>query len=128
MVKRILLINPLVREWSKPNCLPLGLLCIASACRKSGWEVRVLDLNAERRSDDELLNDIQDFEPSIVGITAIITQYDEVKKISYMASLVTSVKYIVCGGPIASSVPDLLFIKTVVVLAPYYGRLFVFRI
>ena len=46
----ILIINPPVREWAKPNCVPLGLGYIASSLRLAGHSIEVLDVNAYRYS------------------------------------------------------------------------------
>ena len=36
---KVLLINPPIREWSKPNVFPLGLGYIASVLKESGYRV-----------------------------------------------------------------------------------------
>ena len=46
----ILLINPPIREWAKPNCMPLGLGYIAATLRNAGHSLDVLDINAHRYS------------------------------------------------------------------------------
>ncbi len=45
---KILLINPTIREWAKPNVFPLGLGYIASVLRGKEHEVEVMDINAHR--------------------------------------------------------------------------------
>jgi len=110
---KIVLINPLVREWAEPNCFPLGLGYIATICLEEGHDVEVIDLNVERISDETLAERIKHLDPDFVGITGIITQYKEVKKISRIAAANRKMGCaIVCGGPIASTIEELLLTKT----------------
>lgn len=103
----ILLINPLVREWAQPNCFPLGLGYIAAVLRNEGYNVQVLDFNANRN-----LTQFAVSQPDLIGITGIITQYAEVKRIAKECKKTWPSIPIVCGGPLASSVPELLLKKT----------------
>ncbi|GAH49634.1 unnamed protein product [marine sediment metagenome] len=45
---KVLLINPPIREWAKPNVFPSGLGYIASVLIKEEHDVEVLDINAYR--------------------------------------------------------------------------------
>ena len=76
---KVLLINPPIREWAKPNVLPLGLGYIASALRNSGHSVEVMDINAYRWSSDEVEKKIKTADFDVVGIGAIVTVYRYVK-------------------------------------------------
>ena len=76
---KMLLINPPIREWAKPNILPLGLGYIASALRNSGHQVEVLDINAYRLSPEEVEDKIRVAKFDLVGIGAIVTVYKYVK-------------------------------------------------
>jgi len=109
-MKKILLIHPIVRKWAKPNCFPTGLGYIASVFENKNWDVTVLDLNADR---DAAIPQIC-YKPDLVGITGIITQYSEVKKIAQRCRVAYGDIPIVAGGPLASSVPELLLSKTCV--------------
>lgn len=109
--KHILLVNPVVREWAQPNCFPVGLGYIAAVLDWAGHEVLVLDLNAERVMT---LSSLQGWEPDIVGLTGIITQYAEVKALAYIARTLWPNTPVVCGGPLATSVPELLLRRTAV--------------
>jgi radical SAM superfamily enzyme YgiQ (UPF0313 family) len=112
---KILLINPLVREWAKPNCFPSGLGYIAAVLQEQGHIVEVLDLNVCRTmgSDDKRLSEVLDSKDyDLLGITGIITQYGEVKRIASLSQKIKEHALIICGGPLASSVPELLLKKT----------------
>jgi len=43
---KLFLINPPIREWAKPNVIPLGLVYIASVHRSAGHSVEAMDINA----------------------------------------------------------------------------------
>jgi len=105
--KDVLLINPVVREWAEPNCFPLGLGYIASVLYNSGCDISIADFNIERhldvRSYLEELSFSHDF--MLIGITGIITQYKEIKRIAKICRYVFPGAKIVCGGTIASSIP-----------------------
>jgi radical SAM superfamily enzyme YgiQ (UPF0313 family) len=106
---KILLINPVARAWAKPNCAPLGLGYIASVLRDADHEVEMWDLNALRNFKGPIP---YHGEFDIIGLTGIITQYGEVKKIAQQCRDAYPKTKIVCGGSLATSVPDLLLRKT----------------
>jgi len=118
-MSRVLLINPLIREWAKPNVFPTGLGYIAAVLKKEGHEVMVLDLNARRDlSIDQLYlssligDGITPYNPDLIGIGGIITQYGEVKRIAAICRRILPQIPIVCGGPLATTVPELLIGNT----------------
>jgi len=110
---KILLINPIARKWAQPNVFPTGLGYIAAVLRNEGHEVDVLDWNAERWGESVFGAKLalQD-KPGLVGLTGIITQYGEVKKIAEWCNFQWPRVPIVCGGTLATTVPLLLLDKT----------------
>lgn len=76
---KILLVNPPIREWAKPNVLPLGLGYIASVLRDKGHEVDMMDINAYRWDISEVEDRVKNTEFDVVGIGAIVTVYKYVK-------------------------------------------------
>lgn len=110
---RILLINPIARRWALPNVFPTGLGYIDAVLRVNGHDVGVLDFNAYRWTDGECQANLSlQPTPDLVGLTGIVTQYAEVKKIAGWCRGRWPSVPIVCGGPLATSVPDLLLKKT----------------
>jgi len=111
---KVLLINPEIRTWALPNVFPSGLGYIAAVLVKEGHEVEVLDLNANRMTDLELAEYLCTIPgPDLVGVTGIITQYNEVKKIANACKKMLGPRVpIVCGGPLATSISDLILINT----------------
>lgn len=106
---KILLINPVARAWAKPNCIPLGLGYIASVLRYANHEVDLLDLNAYRDDKDSVFPQEK---YDIIGLTGIVTQYKEVKRIASRCKSLYPEIPIVCGGSLATSIPGLLLSKT----------------
>lgn len=109
---KILLINPLVREWAKPNVLPLGLGYIASVLRNNGHDVEVLDINGWRFSKEEVIEKIKSSEFDLAGIGAIVTVYKYVKWLIGLIKEHHPKKKLVIGGSVGTSIPHIIFEKT----------------
>jgi len=109
---KVLLINPPVRRWAQPNCFPTGLGYIASTIRGAGHDVGVFDFNAIRQEDITYEGILRSKQYDVLGITGIITQYKEVKEIARMSREINPAAPVICGGPLATSVPDLVLKKT----------------
>ncbi|MBW8001712.1 MAG: B12-binding domain-containing radical SAM protein [Planctomycetes bacterium] len=110
----ILLVNPRVREWAQPNCFPTGLGYIASYLRLRGYDVEVWDFNAMRQEDLTYEGIIRSYKYDVLGITGIITQYNDVKELAKFARDHNPDVKIVCGGTIATSIPEVLLETTCV--------------
>lgn len=108
---KILLINPPIREWSKPNCFPLGLGYIAAVLLQEGYQVEVLDINAHRFSKEEVEYKISKSNFDVVGIGGIITTYKYVKWLIKVLKNYHPHKQIIIGGSIASSIPHIMLEK-----------------
>lgn len=109
---KILLINPPIREWAKPNVLPLGLGYIASALRSSGNEVEIMDINAYRWSPEEVEEQIKKADFDIAGIGGIVTVYKYVKWLTQIIKKYHAGKHILVGGSVGTSIPHVVLEKT----------------
>lgn len=105
---KILLINPPVREWAKPNVFPLGLGYIAAILLRNNHQVKILDINAFRWDKNEVENRIKDSEFDVVGIGGIITTYKYVKWLIGIIKKYHPDKKIILGGSIGTSIPQLM--------------------
>ena len=47
---KVLLINPIIREFAPPNNPPLGLMYLAAVLERDGHKVEICDLNALRQT------------------------------------------------------------------------------
>jgi radical SAM superfamily enzyme YgiQ (UPF0313 family) len=109
---KILLINPPIREWAKPNCFPLGLGYIAAVLEQEGHEIEVMDINALRWAPAEVEERIRKNHFDAVGIGAIVTVYKYVKWLISIIKRYHRDKKIIVGGSVAASVPQTLLERT----------------
>jgi radical SAM superfamily enzyme YgiQ (UPF0313 family) len=97
---KILLINPPIREWAKPNVFPLGLGYIAAILIQEGFEVEVLDINAHRFTKEEVVDKIKKINFDIVGIGGIITIYKYIKWLTQILKQYHPDKKNIIGGSV----------------------------
>lgn len=109
---KILLINPPIREWAKPNCVPLGLGYIAAVLEQEGHEIEVMDINAFRWTQVEVEGKIKNAEFDAVGIGGIVTVYRYVKWLISVIKRYHPQKKVIVGGSVATSVPKTLLERT----------------
>jgi radical SAM superfamily enzyme YgiQ (UPF0313 family) len=109
---KVLLINPPIREWAKPNVFPLGLGYIASVLKERGHEIEVLDINAHRWNKQKVEEKIRISDFDITGIGAIVTVYGYVKWLIEVIKNYHPDKKIVIGGSVGTSVPHIILGKT----------------
>jgi radical SAM superfamily enzyme YgiQ (UPF0313 family) len=114
---KILLINPPIREWSKPNSFPIGLGCIASLLLEEGNEVEVMDINAYRFNKYEVEDKIRQADYDIAGIGGIVTTYKYIKWLIQVLKKHHPDKKVIVGGSVASSIPDIMLEKNAVDIA-----------
>lgn len=103
----ILIINPPIREWAKPNCVPLGLGYIASSLRLAGHSVEVLDINAYRYSKKEVKKILERKNPDFILTGGIITVYNYLKWLTYQLKEIFHDIPIMIGGSVSTSIPDI---------------------
>lgn len=109
---KILLINPPIREWAAPNCVPLGLAYIASVLRNAGHKVEVLDINAFRYTNEEVEKKLQNMQFDIAGTGGIITTAKYIKWLVDVIKKYRPEAKVVLGGGVATSIPKLILNKT----------------
>jgi radical SAM superfamily enzyme YgiQ (UPF0313 family) len=109
---KILLINPPIREWAKPNVFPLGLGYIASVFKTKEIEVEVMDINAHRWDRREVEERIKNSNLDIAGIGGIVTVYRYVKWLVEIVKNYHPDKKIIVGGSVGTSIPHIILEKT----------------
>ena len=109
---KVLLVNPPIREWAKPNVFPLGLGYIASVLREKNFEVEVMDINAYRWDKKEVERLIRNSNFDVVGIGAIVTVYHYVKWLIEVFKKYHLNKKVIIGGSVGTSIPHIVFGKT----------------
>lgn len=100
---RILLINPRLRAWSPNVYIPLGITYIGTVLKREGYNVEIVDLNAEKMDNRKLLRKVENAD--IVGITGMITEYAEVLRLIKMAKEAKENTKVILGGPLATTLP-----------------------
>ena len=103
----ILIINPPIREWAKPNCVPLGLGYIASSLRLAGHSIEVLDVNAYRYSKEEVKKILERKNPDFILTGGIITVYNYLKWLTCQLKEIFPYVPIMIGGSVSTSIPDI---------------------
>lgn len=103
----ILLINPPIREFARPNNAPLGLLYIASYLEEHGHSVDICDLNVMR----QLTNNVEDALRSysgktydFIGLSGLVSTYQWQRRILDIVRNFNAP--ILLGGGMATFAPD----------------------
>ena len=104
----ILIINPPIRDWANPNCVPLGLGYIAAALRMfQAHTIDVLDINAHRYSEDEVIAILKKKDPDLILTGGIITVYSYIKWLTEQLKVLFPDIPIMIGGSVATSIPEI---------------------
>lgn len=109
---KILLVNPRlpdgkIREYATdyPKIMPMGLAYLAAVLRNE-HEIAVLDDNLLEQSDEEVEKFIREFNPDVIGLSAMSIVYDRAVRIAEIAKKINPAVVTVVGGPHANSLPD----------------------
>jgi len=104
----ILIINPPIREWAKPNCVPLGLGYVASVLRTAGHSLDVLDINAYRYPKEKVRSILEKKTPPDFILTGgIITTYTYLKWLTTQLRDIFDGTPIMIGGSVSTSIPEI---------------------
>lgn len=98
---KVLLINPKIKAWSPNIYPPLGLAYIAAALEDVRHFVKILDMNSRKVSDEELMMKVANAD--IVGITGLVTEYNEVVRLSKYIRGINHFVRLVLGGPLVTT-------------------------
>jgi len=95
---RTLLINP-PYPLSEIPTIPMGLAYIAAVLERAGKEVQILDLLVSRYSREKIRDKIADYQPDIIGISAVTMNYPIATSILQYCKMVNKNITTVIGGP-----------------------------
>ena len=108
----ILLISPGLKnmgiyQTKARGCMPpLNLMYIAAYLLKNGHDVRILDLYARQLPDAEIIKQIKDFEPALVGFATYTANFDVTARLAALVKKNFPGVKIAAGGIHASYLPD----------------------
>ena len=102
----IILVFPPIRVWDRPRNFPAGLGIIAAILRNAGYNVKVIDVNGLRISEDEVVEQIRAASPRIIGIGGLITTYGWVKSVTHRLREVLPDSKIMLGGSVGTSIVE----------------------
>ena len=108
----ILALNLALRPKSPVKIFPIGLAYVLSSILRAGFEFDLIDIDADRLSDEQLYNKLQAKKWDIVLLGCIVTGYRIVKRISSYLRETNPNALIVVGNSVASSIPEILLTKT----------------
>lgn len=83
--------------------LPLGIYYLAAYVRTNGFEVQVCDAEAEKLAIDDILAMIQEFTPSVIGISSTTVAFHRAVELSEAIKNSFEDVAIVLGGPHVTS-------------------------
>lgn len=109
---KVLLVNPPIREWAKPNCFPEGLGILASCLKNAGHQVVGLDINANRYNKEEVYKTIRDADYDLVGMGGLITVYAYMIWLSGVCKELHPDKPMILGGNAVTPIPELIMKNT----------------
>jgi anaerobic magnesium-protoporphyrin IX monomethyl ester cyclase len=108
----ILLINPPLYGVDSEPRFPLGLGYIASVLRNDGHSIQIIDANAFKLTDDQIVKMASSNKFDAIGLTGLITQFKQVQRLASIIKKTNFKTPIVLGGGLASAAPEVILNKT----------------
>ena len=105
---KTLLINPPSRLEQPAYWFPIGLGYMATVLRENNYSVEVLDIDAFRYSDEEVINKLKETDFDVVGIGGIVTTYKYVKWLIGKIKNIKPEAKVIIGGHLGTTIPYLI--------------------
>ncbi len=109
---KFLLINPVIAKGRAPAYFPLGLGYIAQVLLDNGHTVEVLDINAYRPPEEEVVQRIREAEFDAAGITGMVTEFAAVRRLSGLVKEFHPDAPVILGGGLPTAFPRQVLEKT----------------
>ena len=107
-----LLINVSLRPDASYSLFPVGLGYVATAMKNAGFDFDLLDIDAHRFSDDEVVRRIGEKNYDVVCLGCIVTGYKYVKWLCQAIRDIHPQAKIIVGNSVATSITATLLTKT----------------
>lgn len=107
-MSKILLIKPRLFDdfWFKQSITqPMGLMYIGAALKKTGHETKIHDCGLDDQDLHTLRNAVNDWKPDFIGISIIITELEQTKRIMEIIRGILPDVPVTFGGPWPSAEP-----------------------
>ncbi len=78
---------------------PLGICYVAAACLRAGADVRIFDYIVRQYTPENLARDIEQFQPDVLGTTAVTMNYKKAADILVQAKKIKPSLITLFGGP-----------------------------
>lgn len=85
---------------------PMGLMYIGATLKKAGHETRIHDCGSDHKDLHILQRTLQDWKPDFIGISMIITELDQTKRIMQIIRKLLPDVPVTFGGPWPSANPE----------------------
>ncbi len=85
---------------------PLGLCYIASYLEKHGHEVKIMDCPAHMQTQDDVLKEVEEFKPDVVGLAAVTLLIDRAVEITTKIKNLFPDITVIVGGPHPTRLPE----------------------
>jgi anaerobic magnesium-protoporphyrin IX monomethyl ester cyclase len=108
---KVLLINISLRPNSEKILMPIGLGYIATAIKRSGHEIVLVDIDADRPTEEEIGRKFENLDYDVALMGCVATGYKFVKRYAAMIKKRKNVMVVV-GNSVATSIPYILLNKT----------------
>jgi len=108
----ILVINISLRPESQVMFFPIGLGYITTAMNNAGFDFDLIDIDANRYSEEYVEKEIRSKKYDIVCMGCIVTGYKKVKSLSALIKMYHPRCKIIVGNSVATSIVSKLFSKT----------------
>ena len=105
---KILLINTALRPNSIVKMFPCGIGYIASAIKNAGYNLSILDIEANRPSQEGIEYALQKEKYDVVALSSIASGYKMVKELCQTIRNYQPQAIIIAGNTVASSIPIIL--------------------
>src|SRR5438128_1710113 len=102
---KVLFVNPVIREESEPRHVPYGIALLAAITDRLGHQIQVLDANAMRPSEEQLVEVLKADDWDIIATGGITTAYGSIKRILRLSAEHSPNALRILGGGVITSMP-----------------------